>query len=619
MTEPTKRGTGPGGVGVTDGNSKLRLWLKADVDVTTRGDYVLQWLDQSGNQNNAVQLKTQAQPTLTANNPRLNNMPTIHFNGRDQFLRVNHANSLNMRDAMSAFMVVQFTDLTVNHGLLSKTMPCENYCSYSLAVKADRRQLWFQHYDLNWWRFSSMGTISKRPTILSFWYDSTIEQGEFRLNGQNVGEFASARKLATNREPLEIGVHAHCKNEGDWFSGDLAEVIIFEGTLNLAQQIIVENYLAAKYGIVVPSTNLGKDVYEGDLPENGAYILDVAGIGRESNGTNDTATSAGLTIIDRTFLKDNGDYLIFGHKSPTNNLLTSELPEEVNQRWEREWYLDCTDVGNNSGKLTFMFDCALAEESEAITEGTYALLSRPDRYSPFNVVQTAEASTSNTVSFNLEATDLQVGRYYTLGRIIPVSIIDKFIGRLKGFFQSKEAEPVPQPVQTTQQPTQRRTLHERRNIQLVSRTQPLLDKANELTADDVKWALSFVLDTISPEVPGDIRGRVERIQESILGTLPYIADVASSNHTVYVVRQIALEYLPQTLENYLNLPPQFANMEPLKEGKTARELLLEQLDLLNQEMQEVVTQFHRQDAEKLMVHGRFLDEKFGRHSDSLLD
>src|SRR6185295_8351043 len=43
------RGTGgPGGVGVTDGQSDIRVWLRADEGVVTAGSDVTRWLDQSG-------------------------------------------------------------------------------------------------------------------------------------------------------------------------------------------------------------------------------------------------------------------------------------------------------------------------------------------------------------------------------------------------------------------------------------------------------------------------------------------------------------------------------------------------------------------------------------------
>ena len=47
-----------------------------------------------------------------------------------------------------------------------------------------------------------------------------------------------------------------------------------------------------------------------------------------------------------------------------------------------------------------------------------------------------------------------------------------------------------------------------------------------------------------------------------------------------------------------------------RELLTAQQLLSEQLDLLDAKMREIVEDFHRDDAQQLLVHGRFLEKKF---------
>ena len=66
------------------------------------------------------------------------------------------------------------------------------------------------------------------------------------------------------------------------------------------------------------------------------------------------------------------------------------------------------------------------------------------------------------------------------------------------------------------------------------------------------------------------------------------------------------EYLPTALQNYLSLPPAFANLHPVRDGKTARQLLNEQLDILDPEMKEIVVDISANDTQKLLAHGRFL-------------
>jgi hypothetical protein len=53
------------------------------------------------------------------------------------------------------------------------------------------------------------------------------------------------------------------------------------------------------------------------------------------------------------------------------------------------------------------------------------------------------------------------------------------------------------------------------------------------------------------------------------------------------------------------------------EGKTPLILLVEQLDLLMEKMDEIAEAVNRADSDKLIAHGRFLDEKFGKDGNGL--
>lgn len=135
---------------------------------------------------------------------------------------------------------------------------------------------------------------------------------------------------------------------------------------------------------------------------------------------------------------------------------------------------------------------------------------------------------------------------------------------------------------------------------------------NEATADEIRHELETLMRTVRTRLSPDIVEKVERIRTSILEILPYIQDLSSADHNIFIIRQTALDYLPETIQNYLNLPPAFATMHSMKDGKTARQILLEQLDVLDQQMQEIAVDFHSNNTQSLLVHGRFLEEKFSK-------
>ncbi len=141
---------------------------------------------------------------------------------------------------------------------------------------------------------------------------------------------------------------------------------------------------------------------------------------------------------------------------------------------------------------------------------------------------------------------------------------------------------------------------------------------NEATVEAVREELDHLMKKINKKVSQDIYEKVDRIRQSILEILPYIIDVNSSEHTIFIIRQTALDYLPEALQHYLNLPRAFATMHPVRNGKTAKDLLIEQLDLLEEQMEEIAEDFHSNNTNSLLIHGRFLEEKF-KKSDLVLE
>lgn len=137
-----------------------------------------------------------------------------------------------------------------------------------------------------------------------------------------------------------------------------------------------------------------------------------------------------------------------------------------------------------------------------------------------------------------------------------------------------------------------------------------LSVKNQMAVRDIRRELDEVVHKAKRRLPREMVVPVLSIQKSILQVLPVILNQSSSDYNIYVIKQTALDYLPATLEAYMNLPKAYVNLHPVKDGKVPRQLLLEQLNLLDQQMKEAVQAIYQRDTEKLMVQGRFLEEKF---------
>ena len=134
--------------------------------------------------------------------------------------------------------------------------------------------------------------------------------------------------------------------------------------------------------------------------------------------------------------------------------------------------------------------------------------------------------------------------------------------------------------------------------------------SHELDTEALRASLDELVVSIRRRVPADILAKTERITATILDVLPRLGEVDGGSHNTHVIRQTVLDYLPTALQNYLALPSAFARLHPLRDGKTAHQLLLEQLDLLDGKMREIAADLHHQNSQQLLIHGRFLEDKF---------
>lgn len=134
----------------------------------------------------------------------------------------------------------------------------------------------------------------------------------------------------------------------------------------------------------------------------------------------------------------------------------------------------------------------------------------------------------------------------------------------------------------------------------------------QVSADEIRAQLDALVRKLQKRAPAEVIAKVESIKTSIVSILPILAASNLGDRNVFTIRQTVFEYLPTALENYLSLPPAFANLHPVRDGKTARQLLNEQLDILDREMKEIVVDMSANDTQKLLAHGRFLEQKFNQ-------
>ena len=133
----------------------------------------------------------------------------------------------------------------------------------------------------------------------------------------------------------------------------------------------------------------------------------------------------------------------------------------------------------------------------------------------------------------------------------------------------------------------------------------------------VRRSLADLQREIHGRIPKDLEARVTAIAKTIENILPKARRLTPGSQDAFVLQRTATEYLPTTIRTYLELPPSYADTKALKDGKSARQLVEEQLDLLSDQMNEVAEAVNRNDVDRLLAHGRFLEERFGTPSLSI--
>src|ERR1700686_1877928 len=131
-------------------------------------------------------------------------------------------------------------------------------------------------------------------------------------------------------------------------------------------------------------------------------------------------------------------------------------------------------------------------------------------------------------------------------------------------------------------------------------------------AKNVKLALDRQVRVITGKVPPEVMAKVLKIRQTILGILPRSGNLAPGSPELFVIERTATNYLPTALQAYLNLPKAYAIRHEGENGKTAKDILVDQLTPLENKMNEVAEDVNRNSSDRLLAHGRFLEERFGR-------
>jgi len=112
-------------------------------------------------------------------------------------------------------------------------------------------------------------------------------------------------------------------------------------------------------------------------------------------------------------------------------------------------------------------------------------------------------------------------------------------------------------------------------------------------------------------LPMDVQLKAEQIARKAESLLRYRDRFPTGSHELYVLESTQNQWLPDTIDAYLALPAGYAHAPVSADGKTALQSLWEQLNLMDGKLDEIGHNLHRQNLDRLVANGRFLEERFG--------
>ncbi|MDW7693829.1 T9SS type A sorting domain-containing protein [Flammeovirgaceae bacterium SG7u.111] len=366
--------TGPGGVGTTDGSSELELWfdsrdVNGDGTNPAASDNVVTWVDKSGNVRNVTQNKGNvafyANPGVTFNN-------IGYLLGDDAGLPTGDA-------SRTLFIVASTPSIGTDDIMFAYGREAVNN---TFAVSSN---------DNGVGRDGNVGMIFYGNDVddagVGGWFPAgttkvvgtkyiTGGTREIYVDGTQIQDFTSTNTNTILSDSLQIG---------GWNTFDLNssatiyEILFYSKELNGAEQIIVENYLAAKNGEDLADN----DVYDED--DNGDFDYDVAGIGRvDASNLHEEAQGTGIVrVLNPTGLGDN-EFFMWGHDNGALAVNESaDVPTGVEARFERVWRVSEVDISGSAvdvGSIDIRWDLT---GISSITENDLRLLIDTDNDGSF--------------------------------------------------------------------------------------------------------------------------------------------------------------------------------------------------------------------------------------------
>lgn len=226
----------------------LLLWLRADTGNNSAN--IGYWNDISGNSNNSTQAVTSNQPGFAPSTNLINHKPTIVFDGTNDFIQGNTISNV-AQSSLSVFVVAKGNNASI---VSAKKI---------FGIGDISTGMWlYQGGTPQSYLFRNNGQYIFGGALPQTGFPFTLFSAQKDF-GNSVSLFQNGLQTGTSNNSSIIGAFTNgTYSIGDgtsYFSGEIAEVILFNSYLDSNKRQQVENYLFNRYA---PPVNLGPDIHQ---------------------------------------------------------------------------------------------------------------------------------------------------------------------------------------------------------------------------------------------------------------------------------------------------------------------------------------------------------------------
>jgi len=402
------------------GNKDLQLWLTAS-DPTTlltstgtpaaNGSSIATWKDKSGRAADASQSTGSFQPVYWTN--QLNGLGAVIFQNNTQY----------MTGPAGAYQTVVSTRSMLGTGY--------QYLFSSPALT---------DFSVRFQETASIVYYTQGPNGQDWCYGTGYPSALW-LNGvQNLWTYPSLTHVLVAEAQAAVNDTYSISNtfsgRGMYNNDPVYELMVYNGTPNNTQRILLENYQASEWGLTGLLPTSGYPVFT--PPTSTTYNKNLVGIGNSGNdnfladvagSTDGLGFGSGSTGSD--FLGSAG-YAMAAHNAQRNTVNYNPSLNNVPANtyvWNRSWYAQLSG-GNSAGNITLNFNFYDYNGTSPNPVDFFQLLYNPSDGTfgsgTNTLVPTVSSNVSgSSVSFVVKATNLPNGYYtiiYTQNFVLPITL-----------------------------------------------------------------------------------------------------------------------------------------------------------------------------------------------------